>query len=249
MTTLSRSRPETCLSDLALDKLIVGELDGAAHASAREHLEGCTVCRSRYEEIDGFDAELPSLVLPQTGRGSWRAGIVTLVAAAAVLAVVLWPKGDLPVDRVEEPPVDDGGPGTRTKGDGVAMEWFVRRGAAVIPGDTLTALQPGDVLGFTYSAIEPRFVAVFGRDGAGTVTDYFPDGPAATRMEPGRELPFGRGIELDDTLGDEAVYGIFCRRPALVSELRAAVDAARDEPEPPQGCRVITLRATKRAVP
>src|SRR5262249_27399876 len=101
----SRTRPETCLSDLVLDRLIVGELAGSdAESRAREHLALCDACRSRKAALDarraGFEDEIfVSAVALKTERAAKRSlyssvapvgaiGAISAIAAA-VLTVVL----------------------------------------------------------------------------------------------------------------------------------------------------------------
>ncbi len=263
-----RTRSASCLSDLTLDRLRVGELSEASQADARRHLTHCSRCESRLAAIDADAAEasLAPLSLPATTAGpspgerrrTWRVAAMTMVAAAAVVLVV-WPRGEMGSDSdapSTAPSIDDGATvaepstaGTQAKGSGPRLHLYVRREGAVVESTALEHWRPGDVLGFTYSCSQSLHLAVLGRDALGTVGVYYPSGPTAAPVEPGDDVAFGDGIELDDTLGEEVVYGVFCARAVAVEELRVAVERAREQPVLPPGCSLVTISADKRAVP
>ncbi|HTV20370.1 MAG TPA: zf-HC2 domain-containing protein, partial [Polyangiaceae bacterium] len=63
MSELGRS-PE-CVSDLALDRLLSGELTGTPARAVRAHLAGCSACEARRAELaadrEAFAAGVPPL--------------------------------------------------------------------------------------------------------------------------------------------------------------------------------------------
>ena len=58
-------RPEGCLSDFALDRMLAGEPENEAH---RAHLGACERCAKREAELraerDAFQQNTPPLILP-----------------------------------------------------------------------------------------------------------------------------------------------------------------------------------------
>ncbi|MEZ4385472.1 MAG: hypothetical protein R3A79_29370 [Nannocystaceae bacterium] len=252
MIRRERSRDErgddACLSDLVLDQVRVGEL---ARESIAAHLDGCARCREREAALRGAheDAELPPLELPPLElpgsaaidgrrRGWGRAGLGGLALAAAALVLVLVRPGAPGEDPLAVP-------ATRTKG-GAALHFHVRRGGAVLEGGPGELLRPGDALRFSYSWSAGGTVAVLSRDGAGTVSTYFPAGARSFAATPGEEVELPGAVELDAVLGDEALYGFFCADEVAVAELERAVAARPDAPAV-RGCVVDQVRVRKAA--
>ncbi|MEM7156704.1 MAG: hypothetical protein AAF799_27900 [Myxococcota bacterium] len=245
-----RGRSESCLSDLRLDQLRVGELDSAQAMAARTHIAECERCHARAEALRAQDeaADLPELDFPtpaEVPRRWWRPALASLAAAAAI-AVVVWPQPEAGTPEAPStrpaPTSEPDAPATRAKGSKPTLALYVRRRDAVVPAHDLEFLVPGDTLGFTYSSDRPRHLAVLGRDGAGLVSVYLPPQP----IEAGAVVQVGDGIELDDTLGEELVYGVFCDDPVALETLRSAVEQSPDAPASPAGCDLVTLRNTKR---
>jgi hypothetical protein len=52
-------------------------------------------------------------------------------------------------------------------------------------------------------------------------------------------------IELDDTLGVETVYGVFCASEVDISELRRALERDAMDPRFPDRCRVDRVQLRK----
>src|SRR4051794_37950020 len=110
-----------CLSSLAIDRLLAGELDQDELRRAEAHLLACTECRARREHAERYKArvvaelgtlgELRAPARPEarvSSRGRARVALGGLLALAAALLLFLHrtPEG------AEE------GPLTRTKGRG-----------------------------------------------------------------------------------------------------------------------------------
>jgi hypothetical protein len=237
---IPRDRPESCLSDFALDRRLAGEFAPAEEASALEHVATCRRCERRWAELragrDAFAAEAPPLSLgavPARGGGrAWRVVAGGCVAAAAVVALVL--RGH----------PDDAG--TRAKGGSSArFGFFVRHAGTVREGRSGERVQPGDALRFVYRGRDPRYIAVLSVDGAGRASTYFPDSPVAPREEPGVALP--ASTVLDDTLGEERLYGVSCPDPFDVEMLRKALEAAPRQSPAPKGCDVDAIVVRKEA--
>jgi len=243
---LDPPRPEGCLSDLALDRLLAGELARTGPEGA--HLTGCEACRGRLAFLEAEHARLasdPCLAAParrqveQRRRLVWarRVGAAALAIAASVLVVVLSPKPDRPGDP------------ERTKGP--ASLGLFARGAdgkvqRVEPGATL---HPGDQIRFEVAS-SGGHAAVLGADAAGTVSLYV----APRQLAAGRHV-LDVAIELDSTLGPEQLVGFVCQKPQagpeLESQVRAALAAVQGDPRRLQpslpGCAVALFLVEKAA--
>ena len=113
---------------------------------------------------------------------------------------------------------------------------MVRRGERVVAGRPDQSLRAGDALRFSISAHEPVYAAVLGRDAAGHVSVYYPEGAELARIEAGNDQLLPLAVELDATPGDEQLHGVFCRGPAPVAQVAAAIERAPDAPALPPGC-------------
>lgn len=228
MITLSRPRPEGCLSDLALDHLMAGR---PASPEEVAHLGGCAACQARRAELElGRATPLPPLVLrpivPLPVR-RWRGPLALLTAAAAAILVVI----AQPSER------------TQTKG-GPALGFYVSHGGQVRRGADHELVSPGDALRFVYSADRPNYLAVLGQDAAGKVSVYYPGGgETLAAASAGQALPLDSSVTLDGTLGSERILGFFCRTPRAIAPLVEAV--ARGE-ETPEGCQRVELAIEKK---
>ena len=224
----------SCLSDLKLDELVRDEL--AAADEARAHIAGCTRCAARLKEIEeeraAFLAE--ELRLPKQARQPRRsrvAGWLSLAAGFAVSALgVKW--------ALQLPE------GERLKG-GPQLSLFVRHAEKVRPAGPREPVSPGDTLQFTYSSDRTRYLAVLSLDGSGRGNIYFPDSYYATPVAAGRDVPLARSTVLDEVLGPETLYGLFCDKDIGLAGLRNQLDAER-RLTPPDGCSLITLSIEKK---
>lgn len=218
-------RPETCLSDLVLDRLLAGELDGTPDADAvQTHLSACDVCTARLAELraqgEAFGNEIwVAGVAAQTrkaARRGWaRPAIAALAAAAAVVLVVqLVPHN-----------------ANRAKG-GDRLLLYARTGTTgqvseVLPGEILA---PDDAIRFSVSIKSDAFVVIVGIDAAGAVTPYVPvDGNDPVFLRRGPNQLIEGSIILDETLGPERVIAFACVNPVPVENIRAASAAALQE--------------------
>jgi len=71
--TIARVRPETCLSDLQLDRVACGEL---ARSQVDGHLSSCAACLARLDELAEAHRRLaPEMTARRPGwRPRWRRG-------------------------------------------------------------------------------------------------------------------------------------------------------------------------------
>ena len=228
--SLSRTRDEGCLSDLALDRLLRDEPSPAAGA-ARAHLAACEKCRARMAELEAeraaFRAAPPPLRRPAPRRRLGRAlgAAAAGLAAAAAFALLL---------RPEE--------GTRAKG-GPSIGVWVEHDGRLRRAQSGERVAPGDFVQLTYSGAAPLYGAILSLDGAGRVSRYFPDEEHAAALAPGSAQRFPRSTQLDDVLGRETVYALLCREPVALKPLLDALAAGRAPAQP--GCYVERVELDK----
>jgi hypothetical protein len=240
MVDSERSESEECASDLAFDQLLGGELSAERARAIESHLETCAVCRARFEELERFrdQARLPEfgrLREPPASsrpRSAWFAAAGAVLAAAA--ALVLWLRA----------PIDPEGEETRVKGSG-KLSFYVKRGESVTRGGPGEVLHPGDAVEFAYTAPRSGFLVVLSVDGSGRASAYFPTGERAVPVSAGEQVMPGSTL-LDDVLGPETFYGVFCDAAIEIEPLRARLEREpRVLPSAP-GCQVDSLAVEKR---
>jgi hypothetical protein len=221
-------RPAACYSDLTLDRLLVGELDGDQQGEAvRAHLSVCATCRARLSELEwaqGHPPEERSAVV-QSSRGSARrvrARLVGLGMLAATAAAVL-----LLVRRPAPPSVDQSvEDGVQVKGAALGLDVIVRRKAdgrtgRVAPGEVL---HPGDALRFRVRTPRSGFVVVLSREANGTWSQFAPGAGDALPVTGPGDSTFDGSVELDESLGPEQLVTVLCSSRAAAV---AALDVAR----------------------
>ena len=254
----TRSRKDDCLSDLVLDQLRVGELGGEAEREALVHLDTCTRCAQRRDQLaedaGAMEAQMPPLSIETPSedsesqpkrRRSLTAVVGTLAAAAAVVLLirVAVPSQQAGVDpgvtHVEE------SSGTRTKG-GFSVDFVVRREGRVFEGQTGEVVLPGDALRFSYSSVREGHLAILSVDGAQAVSVYYPATSSAEPVRSGSQQDLDSSVVLDDTLGRETVFAVLCERSTPIATLKRALEQARDNPRFPAGCEVDRIELDKR---
>lgn len=232
------NEPADCVSDLVLDEWGSGELDPVTRDQTATHVMTCRSCRARHQQLEDQRAEfyaaaptfesharrfVPQRAYARRARLRLTAGALAAIAAAVALALV--------------PSLRE----TRLKG-GPSLSYFVKRNGQVWSGDAATALQPGDLLRFTYSSERDCYLAVFDRDARSTQV-YFPNAASAAFVRAGVAVPLDFSVELDATPGDEHVHALFCDASVELAPLRAALAETGRLPVP-AGCRTdaLTLR-------
>jgi hypothetical protein len=187
----------THVSDLAIDRMLAGELAACDAAAMRDHAGSCAACGALLDEAlaaqRDFRRSAPPLpiVVPRASRRIPANFAAAGAFAAAAVLVALWPRG-----AANE---------VRTKGGAIVGTYIdhagkVRRGT---PRETVVA---GDRLQLVTTSTERMWFAAISVDGAGTRSVYVE--PRA--IEPGIEQQIPLAIELDATLGVETVTGVFC---------------------------------------
>lgn len=229
MSALERKRPETCLSDLTLDRYVAGEL---LSERARDHLCRCTACSARATEIQTEAASFPRIPgdVEALARRSSKAIRVRVLFRTASAGVALAAAAVLLLSVAHREPS-----GQRAKGADVALAVFVRHANAEVdqlaPGGKVS---PGESIRFAVTTRRSGHVKVFGIDQAQAITPYAPLGSGMTQVSRGRDLLLDGSIILDETLGPERLVVLLCPDPvdfAAVERVAArALRAADGDP-------------------
>ncbi len=269
----------SCLTDFRLDKLMAGELDAGAAASARQHLDGCAACASRMAELtadrDHYRGDLPPMAAraaaearvqeaaraiaddrtdggsapaspsaarrarPQRRLHRWVPAVGLAAAAACIL--VFWPRATVD-DGTDRPSMD----GTTRRKGGPSLGFYRNRDGRVTAGASGDVLRAGDEVRFAVTSDGPSYLVIGAVDGRGNVAIYFPpEGTSrAQAIEAGSDRLLPDAFALDDTVGPERVFGLFCAEPIPVADARAAL--AAPAPALP-GCLVDRIDWVKRA--
>lgn len=220
-------RASAHVSELAIDRLLAGELPGTAANALRVHAAACPRCRALLDDARAgqraFALEHPRLQLPNPMRRRvpMAASMSAAAALAAVLAlVIVWPGHDAGRDERRGASV------VRTKG-GAIVGFFVAHGGDVRRGAVREVVVPGDRIELFTTTTEPAWFAAVSDDANGVRSTYV----EPRRIEPGREQVVPMSIELDGVLGPQPIVGIFCA-DAFASTAAIDVDA------PPAGCTI-----------
>jgi anti-sigma factor RsiW len=234
-----------CVSDLALDRLAVGELAADDAAAVRTHLGACAACAHAFAAIEDdarrFAVEVDVAALARAATGSaapareglasrlrrWRERWPRLAAVAPAMAAVAIAAVGLTVARPGAPPAEEG---TRAKGAGLSLAAYVLADGAGVPyaGKPLAA---GDRIAFRLASRRAGYVTVVGLDDRGAVSQYYPPGAATERVEAGDDVALRTAVELDDAPGRELVVAVRCDAAVppsrVVEAARAALDRTR----------------------
>ncbi len=246
----TRRQGVSCLSDLCLDQLALGELTGVQEDIARLHISQCRPCevaskrlaaaRAQFEadvNVPNMAARLmaeadamrrPSRFRPWVRLLAWPA---TVSAAAALALVSLAPSLTAVSPETTM--------GARAKGPGLALSTYVKFAGQDQPG-TLHMGQPlgaGDRLQFRVSTTRAGHLAILSLGARGEVSVFYPPGAQTAEVPAGRDQPLGTAVELDDSPDPETVVALLCDKPLLiaklVTEFTAHADNAGHQAAPP----------------
>ena len=224
MTEPTSNPPPSCPSDLAFDEWLAAELTPERAREIDAHVRDCARCRdrraAREREQAAFLAAAPTFAdhaalvgrpapAPVVGAGTrrrprraawrWSGAAVAAAAVAAAAILVLRPTLDEGGERVKGPP---------------HLTMFVQHDGQVRRGMSGDRVQPGDKLQFAYSMSDTRHLAIVGRDARGAAARYFPLTGPTTALAAGARVSLDFAVQLDDVLGREVMYGLFC--PATI---------------------------------
>jgi hypothetical protein len=242
------------LSQLAVERYLLGELAGETLRRVEAEIEACAACRRRVDETAADDAAFTLRPMPAAIRAlaaalavgtarswsvRWLIAVPAAAAAAAIVIAVLW---------TTSPPADGGRPepglvpgigarvaeGTlRAKGSRIAtpeateleLGFYLSEGGDRRLGRPGETLAAGDRIQFWYDGRGAPAFALVGVDGRGAITRYLPENPGEGRALPaGRGASLGVAIELDDAKGVERFF--LCAGPDA-ADPRAVEEAAR----------------------
>ena len=117
----------------------------------------------------------------------------------------------------------------------------------VTAGTPHQRVHPGDQLRFGFDG-QPDgcHVALLGRDAGGKASAYFPDRGAAAAPLPASAdglLPYS--IVLDQTLGPETIYALYCRQAVPLPPLQSALGRSAGAITWPPSCKVEQVQLEK----
>ncbi|MEO7425388.1 MAG: hypothetical protein ABI036_09385 [Fibrobacteria bacterium] len=230
-----------------LERYFLGDSGTEEKHSVKLHLDGCPDCRGRMAAFDNerreyllihpfreFAAKHPGAVAGETmGAGEalrrtfstsrWLPATAGLAACLVLLPVFM---------RLGLQPKVISETGIRTKG-GPLLEYYLKRGGSVVPGQPSDLLRAGDELQFVYAADSHAYVTLASIDARGHVSMYRTDPSAADSLPISlpaasgavadggpdvgksdakkRTLPFA--VTLDDSPGSELFVMVFGAEP------------------------------------
>jgi hypothetical protein len=242
MSWETRARPEGCLTDLKLDAWFAGDLPADARTAVADHLEQCARCRERRAAFASErEAFLDLRPEPPAGTRPARSGASRMVWIGAGVAAIA---ALLSIARPTAVPEDQP---TRRKGS-AQLGFFVERSGDAQPGVAGQVVHPGDRIRFSYSSDRALFLAIYALDASGAASVYYPAAERAARVPEAYGALLDSAVELDDVLGAESVFALFCPNPFAVDAPRAAL-ANGGSLEPQAECHVATLAWTKERAP
>lgn len=227
------------ISDLQWDRLLFGELSGAAGDALRAHAAGCAACASRLRQLTGDQHAFqvrPVGFLRRAARPArlWMRSLVPALAAAAVLWMV-WPR----------PPAT----GEQAKGAGPTLLLVAGRSGVFAQMRDGDAVGPGEHLQAGYTSTQDGFGAVLSRDGAGAVAAYVPaHGDTMVALPAGTERSFPQSTILDDVVGRERIVIVWCETSHALAPLLAELRTGAAVAAPPD-CTTRDLVLDKRLEP
>lgn len=193
----------THVSELAIDRMLAGEVAAADAAAMRDHAASCRRCGALLDDAVAVQREFaksaPPLPIALPRRRVQVIAAVTALAAA-VAVVLAWPRHE-----AAAPGEGFRGISVRTKGAAI-VGFFVAHDGAVRRGGGREHVMPGDRIELVTTTHEAVWFAAIGDDASGLRSVYV----EPRRIEAGVERVVPLSIELDDTLGDEVVTAIFC---------------------------------------
>src|SRR5664280_62984 len=254
LANLFNAQPEGCASDFALDRWRAGELDVGAIESLERHLTVCEACRLRHAALDqqaeSFLEKFPALSLPGArmpqladarGRKNLRARKLSMVVAALAVAagvVLVFRLPKVGTELSEQ---------TRAKGS-ARLGFHVKRGGNVLLGSEGQEVHPGDQLRFFVSSAKPGHLAILSRDGAGSVSEYYPGTGRSRSVGAVQNQSLESSVELDATLGQEELWAVFCDAPFAPEPLRRELESKKSL-NAPASCSLDRVVIVKKAEP
>jgi hypothetical protein len=224
---------ERRFTDLELERQLAGDLPAdrgfEQHATDADRARLAELRTEHAAFLGGIDVDNEVRRIEQRvaraapAKHSWWRWLVatTALAAAAMLALVLLRRGDVPGT-----PEDD----IQVKGDEIALIVHAATNSGsrrLASGDEVV---PGDKLRFEVNAAKAGYIAVVGIDGSGALTVYHPgNGTGPTAFDPHDRLLPG-AIRLDATPGDERFFALYSPTPFAFDTVLPALEENRELP-------------------
>ena len=243
------------LLDLALERLVLDDLEPAAALKARAHLAGCDACEARHRAIAAELAQpLPELA-PVGGRAQQRrsdtgimasilrmrwlmGGVGATVAAAAVALVMMLPQ--------VAPELD---PEFQRRGSDLSFEVYRQDDRGAVRLQDGDGVRPGDRLGFRVASQDAGYLLVFGIDATQATYPCFPSdaarGAQAWAASP-KPVQLDAAIELDATPGQERLVALLCDEPMQLENIAPALRSTAAGLEPWQELPPLDLSCLQR---
>jgi len=247
--------------DLALERLVLDDLQPAEARKVEAHLATCEACSQRHEAVAAeMAAPLPELApggrgVPESSEGEgllqsvlrlrwFMGGVGATVAAAALALVVLLPRID-----------DPRGTEFRDRGSELSFEVYRKDAKGAVRVQDGDGVRPGDRLGFRIGSQDDGHLIVLGIDSTMNPYPCYPadpgSGPAPWSSSPD-PVQLDAAVELDATPGQERLLALLCGQPvgfdAVAPRLRTAASGAEAWGELPDlypGCLQRELRVHK----
>lgn len=231
-----------CPSDLTLDRLNSGELEGDARGSAEGHVAGCATCQQRLEARRQGWAAFPQvderrlLARIRTAADAptpwWRRGLLlpaVAALAASVVAVAVW-----------RSPTE---PDVRVKGGLLLRVYRATASGGAEAVESGATFHGGERLRFVADFPADGMAAVVGVETTGALYTAWPtqEPAAAVRKGAGVELP--GAVALDASQGDETLFLVHCagRTAPFTCKSRGAGAA----PDCGEGCASVAFLMRK----
>lgn len=213
------------------DAWFAGELPRELEPAMEKHVVSCQRCRGRRAalavERSAFLALHPNYVASprQVARKHKR----TLLAFSALGSAVLLTL----VVLAREPELEASPPAAAETELGFTIE----RGASSGHGVRGQDVHPGDQIRFEYSIETPAYLAIYGLDARGSVRVYHPQSELAAPVGAGSHIALTSTIQVDDVLGPEQVFALFCNAAFPVAEAQRTLEIQRSL-APSPGCDI-----------
>jgi hypothetical protein len=208
---------------LELFRYAAGELLPEERSDFEAHMATCAACRADLATFSESEAVAPPRRLFFGLRPAWVA--LASVPAMLLLVVGLWWAGLFDLERREPD-------GFRIKGP-YHIQLAVKRGSDHLVGKSGERFYSGDVLGFFYTAPEPRRLVVLFADERAEVTRVYPSRLPVETLQAGVEKPLPDGAVLEPGSGCEWIFGIFSVEPiemdVLEERLKRAVESRKPD--------------------
>ncbi|MEL7305365.1 MAG: hypothetical protein AAGJ56_05975 [Myxococcota bacterium] len=220
-----------------LERYLAGELSPDETKSLEHRLKQDSSAAGALEDLRReqrqFESDVPYAAFRveherRRGRGRgerlWAGGFlgIGMALVTALLVVIVIPPS---VDEFAE--ADRGG---RSKGAAVGLSFLVvRDGGRPETGVVGQTVEAGDTVQLFYEASGYDFAAVFGVDGSGDVSLYWPPSGFEMKELAAHQGPFEFALTLDSVPGRERFFAVFSDHAVRLDMLQGVLESAGNE--------------------